>query len=43
MKLNLRNYARIGRAAITRRVPVYAHFGITDTAVVDAAKARLGA
>ena len=29
MKLNLRNYARIAQAAVTRRVPVYAHFGIT--------------
>ena len=29
MKLNLRNYARIAEAAVTRRVPVYAHFGIT--------------
>ncbi|MCB9760111.1 MAG: radical SAM protein [Alphaproteobacteria bacterium] len=27
--MNLRNYARIGRAFATRRVPVYAHFGIT--------------
>jgi MoaA/NifB/PqqE/SkfB family radical SAM enzyme len=29
MKLNLRNYARIAEAAVTRKVPVYAHFGIT--------------
>ncbi len=29
MKLDLRNYGRIAQAAVTRRVPVYAHFGIT--------------
>ncbi len=29
MRFTLRNYARIAEAAITRRVPVYAHFGIT--------------
>lgn len=29
MKLNLKNYVRIAQAAVTRRVPVYAHFGIT--------------
>ena len=29
MKLGLRNYGRIAEAAITRRVPVYAHYGIT--------------
>ena len=29
MKLGLRNYGRIAQAAVTRNVPVYAHFGIT--------------
>ncbi len=29
MLYTLRNYSRIAEAAITRRVPVYAHFGIT--------------
>ena len=29
IKFTVRNYARIARAALTRRVPVYAHFGIT--------------
>ena len=29
MGFSLRNYARIAEAAVTRRVPVYAHFGIT--------------
>ena len=29
MKFSVRNYARIAQAAITRDVPVYAHFGIT--------------
>ena len=29
MRFSLRNYGRIAQAAITRRVPVYAHFGIT--------------
>lgn len=29
MKLGIRNYARIAKAAVTREVPVYAHFGIT--------------
>jgi MoaA/NifB/PqqE/SkfB family radical SAM enzyme len=29
MNFTVRNYARIAQAAITRRVPVYAHFGIT--------------
>jgi MoaA/NifB/PqqE/SkfB family radical SAM enzyme len=29
MKFSLRNYARLAEAAVTRRVPVYAHFGIT--------------
>jgi MoaA/NifB/PqqE/SkfB family radical SAM enzyme len=29
MNLNVRNYARIGLAALTRDVPVYAHWGIT--------------
>lgn len=29
MRFTLRNYSRIAEAAITRRVPVYAHFGIT--------------
>lgn len=29
MKFTLRNYARIAQAALTREVPVYAHFGIT--------------
>lgn len=29
MKLDVGGYARIGQAFLTRRVPVYAHFGIT--------------
>ena len=29
MRFNLRNYMRIAEAAITRNVPVYAHFGVT--------------
>ena len=29
MNLNIRNYARLAKAAVTRDVPVYAHFGIT--------------
>ena len=29
LKFTARNYARIGMAALTREVPVYAHFGIT--------------
>lgn len=29
MSLQLRNYARIGQAFLTRDVPVYAHYGIT--------------
>lgn len=29
LRFTARNYARIGAAALTRRVPVYAHFGIT--------------
>lgn len=29
MKFSARNYARLATAAITRRVPVYAHFGVT--------------
>jgi MoaA/NifB/PqqE/SkfB family radical SAM enzyme len=29
MKFNLKNYIRIGEAALRRSVPVYAHFGIT--------------
>jgi MoaA/NifB/PqqE/SkfB family radical SAM enzyme len=29
MKFSVRNYARIAEAALTRRVPVYAHWGIT--------------
>ena len=29
MRFTVRNYARIATAALTRRVPVYAHFGIT--------------
>ena len=29
MKFNLKNYIRIGEAALRRDVPVYAHFGIT--------------
>lgn len=29
MKLNIRNYARLARAAVVRDRPVYAHFGIT--------------
>lgn len=29
LKFTARNYARIGKAALTRDVPVYAHFGIT--------------
>lgn len=29
MKFSIRNYARIAQAAVTRDVPVYAHYGIT--------------
>ena len=29
LRFTARNYARIAAAAVTRRVPVYAHFGIT--------------
>lgn len=29
LRFTLRNYGRIAAAAVTRRVPVYAHFGIT--------------
>jgi len=29
MKFSVRNYARLATAAVTRRVPVYAHFGVT--------------
>ncbi|MDP6933497.1 MAG: radical SAM protein, partial [Myxococcota bacterium] len=29
MNFSIENYVRIGKAALTRRVPVYAHFGIT--------------
>ena len=29
MKFSARNYARLATAAVTRRVPVYAHFGVT--------------
>jgi MoaA/NifB/PqqE/SkfB family radical SAM enzyme len=29
LRFTARNYARIAQAALTRRVPVYAHFGIT--------------
>ena len=29
LRLTARNYARIAQAAVTRRVPVYAHWGIT--------------
>ena len=29
LKFTARNYARIAQAALTRSVPVYAHFGIT--------------
>ena len=29
MKFSVRNYKRIAQAALTRNIPVYAHFGIT--------------
>ena len=29
MKFSVRNYTRIAQAALTRSIPVYAHFGIT--------------
>ena len=29
MKFNLRQYKQIAQAAISRNVPVYAHFGVT--------------